>query len=111
MGQGGQNSIRGPNSITKYGPIGTLSMGFLILYLTPDLDNIMHEYCYWTKCRSMLVISLPYKCSSHTRIPVHTYIYIYRNIYIIIRYYTESKIKEGGREGGLTNNNFLIISD
>ena len=55
MGQGGQNSIRGPNSINKYGPIGTLSMGFLILYLTLDLDNIMHEYCYWTKCRSMLV--------------------------------------------------------
>ena len=48
MGQGSQNSIRGPNSITKYGPIGTLSMGFLISYLTPDLDNIMHEYCYWT---------------------------------------------------------------
>ena len=46
MGHGGQNSIRGPNSITKYGPIGTLSMGFLILYLTLDLDNIMHEYCY-----------------------------------------------------------------
>ena len=32
--------MRGPNSIAKYGPIGTLSMGFLILYLTLDLDNI-----------------------------------------------------------------------
>ena len=94
MGQGGQNSIRGPNSITKYGPIGILSMGFLILYLTLDLDNIMHEYCYWTKCRSMLMTSLPYKCCTHTHIPAHTYIYIYmyicKYIYIIIRYYTES---------------------
>ena len=68
MGQGGQNSIRGPNSITKYGPIGILSMGFLILYLTLDLDNIMHEYCYWTKCRS-----------------IHVYIYIREYIYIYIR--------------------------
>ena len=81
MGQGGQNSIRGPNSITKYGPIGTLSMGFLILYLTLDLDNIMHEYCYWTKCRSMLVTSLPYKCCTHTHTHMCIYMYICKYIY------------------------------
>ena len=69
--------MRGPNSITKYGPIGTLSMGFLILYLTLDLDNIMHENCYWTKCRSMLVTSLPYKCCPHVYIYICKYIYNY----------------------------------
>ena len=82
----GPKFYKGSNSIKKYGPIGTLSMGFLILYLTPDLDNIMHEYCYWTKCRSILVTSLPYKCCTHTRIPAHlpthVNICIYVNIYI-----------------------------